>query len=190
MSSTSSRSLTSSLEKLNLSETSKTAPDRSKAQPADSWEDEADDGQEAGNDSGVRTPVQQVTSSELPQAPPPTPASPSYSSSKTSAGTPYQTFPPYGFDGTSGEQSSSGENSPAPRVRSTGEEKRPEKSTAVASRLIAAGIGQKAPRRTKEQREYDQAMKVQEKKRRDQAKEEEGRRKAEKEKAKAAIWDD
>jgi hypothetical protein len=56
--------------------------------------------------------------------------------------------------------------------------------------LIAAGIGQKAPKRTKEQREYDQALKIQEKKKRDQAKEEEERKKQEKEKALRDVWGD
>ena len=59
----------------------------------------------------------------------------------------------------------------------------------MASRLIAAGIGQKAPKRTKEQREYDDAMKMQEKKKRDQAKEAEERKKKEKEKAIRDAWD-
>ncbi|PNS18988.1 Endocytosis protein end4 [Sphaceloma murrayae] len=69
-------------------------------------------------------------------------------------------------------------------------EKRPEKSTAVASRLIAAGLGVKAPRRTEEQREYDRAMRAQEVKRREREREEERKRKEEEEKAKRAIWDD
>lgn len=60
----------------------------------------------------------------------------------------------------------------------------------TASRLIAAGIGQKAPRRTEEQRKYDQAMKVQEKKKRDAAREAEERQKKELEQAKKAMWDD
>lgn len=69
-------------------------------------------------------------------------------------------------------------------------DRRPEKTTSVASRLIAAGIGQKAPRRTQEQREYDQAMKLQEKKKRDAAKDEALRAQREKEKAQLAVWED
>ena len=75
-------------------------------------------------------------------------------------------------------------------MASGSDDKRPEKSTAVASRLIAAGLGQKAPKRTKEQREYDNAMKVQEKKKRDAAKDEEKRRVEEREKAKRDMWGD
>lgn len=176
MAQTTTRALTSSLDKLKI------APKSTKAEPAESWEDEDDSGTE--EDSGTSTPVRAVKSSDYPGPPPPTPSSPSFSSSKTTQGLPYQTFPPYGFDGVSEEHD---DRSP---VRRAGDDRRPEKSTAVASRLIAAGIGQKAPRRTKEQREYDQAMKVQEKKRREQAKVDEERKKMEKEKAKQAIWDD
>lgn len=169
------RDLASSLEQLKI----KPVQD----EPADSWEDEADD------DSPVTpkrmAPSKGLSSPGLPGPPPPTPSSPSYSAGKTQLGNPYQTFPPHGFDGVSAER----DDDEAPATRA-GEERRPEKSTAVASRLIAAGIGQKAPRRTKEQREYDQAMKVQEKKKRDQAKADEERKKAEKARAMQAIWDD
>lgn len=82
------------------------------------------------------------------------------------------------------------DNTTASRSSNTSEERRPDKTTSVASRMIAAGIGQKAPKRTQEQREYDQAMKIQEKKKREQAKEEEERKKREKARAQAAIWDD
>lgn len=84
---------------------------------------------------------------------------------------------------------SRGTRSPAP-ARGTGEpEKRPEKTTSTAARLIAAGLGQRAPRRTEEERKYDQAMKIQEKKKRDAAKAEEQRKKDELEKARQSIWE-
>jgi len=67
---------------------------------------------------------------------------------------------------------------------------RPEKSTAVASRLIAAGIGQKAPRRTKEEREYDAAMRAQERKKREDAKAAEERKVVESERMKREVWGD
>jgi hypothetical protein len=60
----------------------------------------------------------------------------------------------------------------------------------VASRLIAAGIGQAPPKRTKEQREYDQAMRAQEKKRREDERLEAERKRVEGERAKAAVWGD
>lgn len=72
----------------------------------------------------------------------------------------------------------------------TDESRRPEKTTSTAARMIAAGIGQKAPRRTEEERKYDRAMKLQEKKKRDAAKDEEERRKRELEKARQSVWED
>ncbi|KAK5738685.1 hypothetical protein LTR17_005817 [Elasticomyces elasticus] len=173
---TSPRDIASSLHKLNITPASKKT-----AAPADSWD--AEDSSE--DDDGTSTPIHQVTSSDYPGPPPPTPSSPSFSSRSTAAGTPYQTFPPYGFQGDDEDGSVATRSS-----RGVGEDKRPEKSTAVASRLIAAGIGQKAPRRTKEEREYDAAMRVQERKKRELAKVEEERRREEKERARKAIWDD
>lgn len=92
-------------------------------------------------------------------------------------------------------RSGSGSSTPSRRAGAgagTAEQpdKRPEKTTSTAARLIAAGLGQRAPRRTEEERKYDQAMKVQEKKKRDAAKAEEERKKAELEQAKKSIWED
>lgn len=69
-------------------------------------------------------------------------------------------------------------------------DRRPEKTNAVAHRLIAGALGVRVPRRTEEQRAYDKAMREQEKKKRDQ--EREAKKKAEEDaaRAKAAIWDD
>lgn len=69
-------------------------------------------------------------------------------------------------------------------------ERRPEKTNAVAHRLIAGALGVKIPRRTEEQRAYDKAMREQERRKRDQ--EREAKKKAEEDaaRAKAAIWDD
>jgi hypothetical protein len=69
-------------------------------------------------------------------------------------------------------------------------DKRPEKTTSTAARLIAAGLGQRAPKRTEDERKYDQAMRVQEKKKRDAAKAEEQKKKDDLEKAKQSIWED
>lgn len=60
----------------------------------------------------------------------------------------------------------------------------------MASRLIAAGIGQKAPKRTKEQREYDAAVKAQERKKGEVVKAEEERKRVEREKARKDVWGD
>lgn len=96
------------------------------------------------------------------------------------------------MNGSIDDASGSGRSTPPSRRGGDGEQsdKRPEKTTATAARLIAAGLGQRAPRRTEEERKYDQAMKVQEKKRRDAAKAEEERKKAELEQAKKSIWED
>lgn len=161
-------------------------PNITKGAPVESWEDEINSSSEDNDASDTET---EATSLSSPAPPPPTPSSPSQTSLPLhlSDKSPYRTFPPFGLESTP----TSGETSPTRQsARSNGgDERRPEKSTAVASRLIAAGIGQKAPRRTKEQREYDSAVKVQEKKRRDAVREDEVRKKAEAEKAKRDIWD-
>ena len=69
-------------------------------------------------------------------------------------------------------------------------ERRPEKTNAVAHRLIAGALGVKVPRRTEEQRAYDKAIREQEKKKRDQGRE--ARKKADEEaaRAKISVWED
>ena len=71
-----------------------------------------------------------------------------------------------------------------------GVDKRPEKTTAVAGRLIAGALGVRAPKRTDEEREYDKAMREKERKRRTEEKEREKREIEEAEARKKAIWDD
>lgn len=179
------KTLHASLDKLDISASSKKAKPK-QSEVADSWEDEAGSDTETEADAHSSLRPTSSSASDIPSPPPPTPISPSISVVRDSSHT---TLPPYGFDAPDGN-SSSGSSTPARRAVSGSEDKRPEKSTAVASRLIAAGLGQKAPRRTKEQREYDQAMKVQEKKKRDAARDEEKRRVEEREKAKADMWGD
>ncbi|KAJ4189672.1 hypothetical protein NW755_005675 [Fusarium falciforme] len=130
---------------------------------ADSWEDEdvSDSEPEAESDK-----ADELTPSATPAPPPPTPMSPVGGSAWT---------PP--------------EDAPGPRV--TGESaKRPEKTDAVARRMIAAGLGLKAPKQTEEQRAYQKSIREQEKKKREQEREQEKKRQEEADKAKAAIWDD
>ncbi|MCJ1479586.1 hypothetical protein MMC13_008272 [Lambiella insularis] len=66
---------------------------------------------------------------------------------------------------------------------------RPEKTTAVAGRMIAGALGVRAPKKSEEQRQYEKVVKEKEVRRRE--KEREGKRREEDEavKAKAAIWD-
>ncbi|OAP54449.1 hypothetical protein AYL99_11550 [Fonsecaea erecta] len=77
-----------------------------------------------------------------------------------------------------------------PQTDSDRERRRPEKTTATASRMIAAGLGMKVPKKTEEQKQYDRAVREQEMKRRSKEKEEREREKEAEEKAKAAVWDD
>lgn len=67
---------------------------------------------------------------------------------------------------------------------------RPEKTDAVAKRMIAGALGVKAPKKTEEQKAYDKAIKEKEIKRRNQEKEAAARAKEDAERAKAAVWDD
>lgn len=68
--------------------------------------------------------------------------------------------------------------------------KRPDKTTAVAGRLIAAGLGVRAPRRTEEEREYDKAMREQQRKKREEERQREKAEQEAVEKRKKAMWDD
>jgi hypothetical protein len=56
---------------------------------------------------------------------------------------------------------------------------RPEKTTAVAGRLIAGALGIQAPKRTDEEKEYDRVMREKKRKRRTEQKEREAREKEE-----------
>ncbi|GAM86068.1 hypothetical protein ANO11243_040780 [Dothideomycetidae sp. 11243] len=192
-------SLSDSISTLNISEPS-TPPQRkgAKSKPAavaDSWEDEASSGDEAEPSDPSAPPAEQLSvklpetqlqptvSRDLPRAPPPTPAvRRAPTTDWSSAAGKFEAFAEhdhvgYGFAPEQQQQ------------QQQREDKRPEKSTAVASRLIAAGLGVKAPRRTEEQREYDKAVRAQEKKKKEQKAEEERRRKEDDDKARAAIWE-
>ena len=178
MSSRPASSVTASLGKLQISQNQSRGK---KAEPVDSWEDEAEDSGSETEGKCTSTPVRPATS-DLPGAPPPTPSSPASTRDRDLS---YPFVQPVDFNDAFGSVSSSSKAGTA-----GGDDRRPDKTISVASRLIAAGIGQKAPRRTKEEREYDQAMKIQEKKKRDKAREEEERKKREKENAQRAMWDD
>jgi hypothetical protein len=175
------RDIASSLGKLQISPSSKAK----KSAPADSWEDEADESSE-NETKVVSTPPIRPDSAQLPGPPPPTPASTRVQSPSNAQPLPSFNFVDGTFDAPPAATGASRGSGPSSRE----EERRPDKTTSVAARLIAAGIGQKAPRRTEEQRKYDQAMKIQEKKRRDKIKEEEDRKKREAEQAKKDVWGD
>lgn len=189
--------IASSLGKLKIDDKIKSR----KAEPAESWEDEVgeeeeedgsanhnndDNNQEEEDRKDISTPIRP----NFPGPPPPTPSSPTEAQKRDLQ---YQNFGPLSYYDTGTPPSSSSlsrGNSNSGGSGDTPPERRPDKTTAVASRLIAAGLGQRAPKRTPEQREYDQAMKVQEKKKRDKAKAEEEQKRRDTEAAKKAIWDD
>lgn len=141
----------------------------------DSWEDE--DMETPTPTENLSPSLQPVTSNTAPNPPPPTPIS------RSAHGYDWSTAGVLG-GGRPQPLSSSGSNTPL----SDGE-RRPEKTTATAGRMIAAGLGMKVPKRTEEQRQYDRAMKEQEIKRKNREKEERERERLDDEKAKAAVWD-
>ncbi|GFP53398.1 hypothetical protein ACSS6W_000927 [Trichoderma asperelloides] len=180
--------IASTISKLSISSGKKpTASKKAKEPVADSWEDEdvsdeeaaaakGEEAEEEDVDAGTSTPSSLAT----PAVPPPTPASPlGYESPHEWASLASQSQSPLA---TSASGTGSGSGTPPAR--------RPEKTDAVARRLIAAGLGMKAPRQTEEQRAYQRSVREQEKKRREEAKAEEERRKVEAEKAKMAVWED
>ncbi len=167
----------------------RTKPAKKKDSPvADSWEDEADDSDASDAES---TPVADATTTSQNQtgtsAPPPTPMSPVAASSKrpfspSALATPGFTIPPFDSQG-------SGYSAP-PSGGAGGPSKRPEKTDAVARRMIASALGMRAPRATEEQKAYDKAVREKERKRREEEKERERVREEEAAKARQAIWDD
>jgi len=163
------KDLESSLTKLSINpQPSKSSSSfRKKQSVADSWDDESDSGSDTSTDTG--RPLSPQTSANYPSAPPPTPISPSHHESFIS---------PYGYGSEGGREER--------RERTV----RPEKTDAVAKRMIAGALGVKAPKKTEEQRAYDRAIKEKEMKRRNKEKEDEARKKEEAEKAKAAVWED
>ena len=174
--------IVSTLKHLELSSTipQKTAHAPKSKPVADSWEEESD-GSDTETDEPSATkprealaPILTVKSNDLsPHPPPPTPASPTQFD--------YADSVPFGR--------SRGDSSGA-TGGGTGLEKRPEKTTAVAGRLIAGALGVRAPKRTDEEKEYDRVMREKERKRRTEEKERERREKEETEARKKAIWDD
>jgi len=82
------------------------------------------------------------------------------------------------------------DNRLSPRSERTGSNTRPEKTDAVAKRLIAGALGVRAPKKTEEQRAYERAVKEKEVKRRNGEKEAKIRSEEEAKRAKAAAWDD
>jgi len=178
MSTSAASELKASLSKLSLNSPNSSSTKKSQKTfnpVADSWEDES-------LSSGDETdrPLTLQPSADYPSAPPPTPISPTSPNSSRDA----EIFiSPYGPNGWT-----DGSTSPArERERNSA---RPEKTDAVAKRLIAGALGVRPPKKTEEQRAYDRAVKEKEMKRREREKDAARRAEEHAEKAKRAAWDD
>ncbi|KAF2744220.1 hypothetical protein M011DRAFT_521127 [Sporormia fimetaria CBS 119925] len=182
----------STLSNLQISSKTPSKPASKPKSPAvaESWDAELSDSSDTGTEtpsskslpkptspkerlSAISTSTTDATSP--PNPPPPTPASP----------IPFE-FPdhvPFAMQSQAQGTGMRGGGSGPPT-------KRPEKTTAVAGRLIAGALGVRAPRRTAEEREYDKAIREKERKRRDAEREKERAEREAAEARKKAIWDD
>jgi len=135
----------------------------------DSWEEEGDPESDHDQEGGTE---QEDGNNDMPSAPPPTPCSPSYGSLR-----------PWTAHG--------GETSPiSSRSPDLSSGRRPEKTDAVARRMIAGALGLKAPKQTEEQKVYQKAIAEKERKRREEEKADAQKQMDEVERARAAIWND
>ncbi|KAM3508015.1 hypothetical protein MY10362_001436 [Beauveria mimosiformis] len=149
-----------------LSKSKQGSKSKLKQEVADSWEEE-----DVSEPDEPTTSKATSSTGPTPAAPPPPmPAMPSVG-------------PP---DDSWGHQ----DGSPQSFLARDGGGRRPEKTDAVARRLIAAGLGLKAPKQTDEQRAYQKSVREQERKRREQERAEERKRADASERAKTAVWDD
>lgn len=168
--------LSDSLKKLSLAQPAKT-PTQKKKKPvvADSWEDE-----EISDDEPVETP------DKVPSPPPPTSTTPHSrdSSSVSSITSPRgPSSPRDSYIETPDAFSRDGSSASSERTV------RPRTTDAVARRLIAGALGVKS-KSTKEQREYDAAVRAAEKKKRDAEREKKKTEEAERERLRTSIWED
>ena len=167
----------SKLQKLTIDSSGKHSTGKKQAVPvADSWEEDDSNSNSGTDGADDTTTTASDKKSSMPGPPPPTPSSPRGN------------FPRWDAIDTSsyGIPSSRGSGTPASREDTP---RRQEKSTAVASRLIAAGLGVKAPKRTEEQKAFDRAAKEKEIKRRNREKDVAAQQREEDERAKAAVWE-
>lgn len=137
-----------------------------KQEVADSWEDEDI------SDEEPEPPTPASAALPLPSAPPPTPATPTY-----------------GYTQEAWTVETQAAHLGVPREADFAS-RRPEKTDAVARRMIAASLGVKVPKMTDEQKQYQKTIKEQELRKREQQKLDEAQRQLEAQKAKAAIWED
>lgn len=177
------KELASTLQTLSLHPSpSKSSSSFKKPQPSsiktapDSWDEEISSGSDTETEAEpASNPLSPQQSSSYPDAPPPTPISPT---TNTAFASPFG-YPGEGADGGRVERERRGDT-----------DRRQDKTDAVAKRLIAGALGVKVPKKTEEQRAYERAVKEKEIKRRKEEKEMEERRKKEAEEMKKKVWDD
>jgi len=150
---------------------------------ADSWEDETSSDEEDDEELGNETPT---ASSQIPSAPPPTPISPSSPQS-----TRLKTQQENQLVSSLWESSNSiaSPRGPIESRRDKEDDRRPEKTDAVAKRMIAGALGIRALKKTDEQKAYERAVREGEMTRREREREEKRKLEEEREKAKRAIWE-
>ncbi|CAN8102174.1 unnamed protein product [Discula destructiva] len=150
-------------------------PKPKKEEVADSWEEEdvsSDSDADTKTETGWHKAVPSGSHLQGTSAPPPTPVS----------ATQYDQD-----DYDSGPATGSAHRTASDPPSSSS---RPEKTDAVARRMIAGALGLKAPKLTDEQKAYQAAIKEKERKRREEQKAAEKAKEEEAAKARAAIWDD
>lgn len=117
---------------------------------------------------------------EPPAPPPPTPVSPRTIQSPT------PTFTAFDYSNIVPARSTASNSSDR---ASLSQATRPEKTTAVANRLIAGALGVRPARRTDEQKAYDKAVREQELRKRTKEREDSLAEERRREQAKKDIWD-
>ncbi|OAA56664.1 hypothetical protein SPI_07671 [Niveomyces insectorum RCEF 264] len=166
---------------------SRTQPSKKKKKQevADSWEDE----EISSDDSTPPSPAPSKSQAGGTKAPPPTPITPSY----------HNTAPPAPLAGNlptspynaSWSAADAGGGTAAGAGAGAGTAaRRPEKTDAVARRLIAGALGVRIPKQTEEQKAYERSLREAERKRREAEKEAQKRQEEEADKARRAIWED
>ncbi|KAL8793512.1 MAG: hypothetical protein Q9195_003885 [Heterodermia aff. obscurata] len=169
-------------------------PTSTPAPPPDSWEEEAlttTSSPTSSPTSNTQLPSAATEDTDsIPSAPPPTPISPSHRTSNAPKSSASQNLSHLEWDNPYGAPTS-----PTPRAPSAGNVNgiggsRPEKSTAAAGRMIAAGLGVRQPKKSEENRAYEKAIREKEKKRREIERGKEKERVEEMERAKRGVWED
>ncbi|KAI9800346.1 MAG: hypothetical protein M1825_004116 [Sarcosagium campestre] len=185
------KDLDSSLAGLDISaskkstETAPTTPPAQKRQTvADSWEDEVSSGEDTETEGGGKG--RKSSRPGIPNPPPPTPVSPLSPSVQRDV-TAAESFSAWSAvcDGPSSPPQGASTTHAGASAAS-----RPEKTDAVAKRMIAGALGVRAPKRTEEQKEYERAIREKEAKRKNQEREAQKRVQEAAERAKARIWDE